>query len=77
MRNVSGRSYRQNQDTFYVHELFSENRAVHEITWKNTVEHYRTRVCLVHAHFMLDTYGYKHALRTCNTYCRRRLSVTL
>jgi hypothetical protein len=23
----------------------------------------------VHAHCMLDTKGYKHALRICNTYC--------
>ena len=37
-----------------------------------------------HAHCMLDTYGYKHTLRICNTYCfyaatmitRKRLNVT-
>jgi hypothetical protein len=38
-----------------------------------------------HAHGMLDTYGNKHTLRTCNTYCfststivkQARLNVTL
>ena len=37
-----------------------------------------------HAHYILDTYDYKHALRTCNNYCfptttmvaRTRLIVT-
>jgi hypothetical protein len=24
---------------------------------------------MAHAHFTLDTYGYKHTLRICNTYC--------
>ena len=40
---------------------------------------------MAHKHFMLDTQGYKHTLRTCNTYCfstatmvaRKRLDVTL
>ena len=40
---------------------------------------------MAHAHFMLDTKGYTHTLRTCNTYCfstativaRTRLNLTL
>ena len=40
---------------------------------------------MAHAHCMLDTQGYRHTLRMCNTYCfsrepmvtRTRLSVTL
>jgi len=40
---------------------------------------------MAHAHFMLDTYGYKQTLRICSTYCfstattvsRTRLTVTL
>jgi len=40
---------------------------------------------MAHAHCMLDTKGYKHTLRICNTYCfsaattvaRTRLNVTL
>jgi hypothetical protein len=37
MKNISERSYRENQNTFYV-EFFSENRAVYEIMWANIVE---------------------------------------
>jgi len=40
---------------------------------------------MAHAHCMLDTKGYKHTLKICNTYCfstatmveRKRLSVML
>ena len=40
---------------------------------------------MAHAHCMVDTYGYIHTLRICNTYCfsiatmvtRTRLNVTL
>jgi len=47
--------------------------------WQGTNEHMKQAQC------MLDTYGYKHTLRICNTYCfstatlvaRRRLKVTL
>ena len=61
--------------------FFSENRAVYEIMWKNIVEPDRPQ----HAHCMLDTSGYKHILRICNTYCfsttttdaRTRLNVVL
>jgi len=31
MRNISDKSCREKQNTFYVQELFSENFAVHEI----------------------------------------------
>jgi len=48
--------------------------------WKNTVQRGRP-----YAHCMLDTYGCRHTLRICNTYCffiasmvtRKRLNVTL
>jgi hypothetical protein len=36
MRNASDRSCTENQHTLCVPELFSENRAVYEITWRNT-----------------------------------------
>ena len=36
MRNVSEKSCRENQNTFYVQKLIFENRTVYEITWKNT-----------------------------------------
>jgi len=39
---------------------------------------------MAHVHYMLDTYGYKHTLSICNTYCfstattvaRKRINVT-
>jgi len=39
--NVSGESCRENQNTFYVQELFSENRDVNELVCKNMVEPHR------------------------------------
>jgi hypothetical protein len=39
MRNVSDKSCRENQNTFYVQELFFfDNFAFCEIMWKNTAE---------------------------------------
>jgi len=39
MRNVSDKSYRENQNTHFVFsDFFFENRAVYETIWKNTVE---------------------------------------
>jgi hypothetical protein len=38
MRNVSDKICRENQNMFYVQELFPDNRAVYEIMWKNMVE---------------------------------------
>jgi hypothetical protein len=38
MRNVSDKSYRENENTFYVQKLFPENRAVYELMWKNMVQ---------------------------------------
>ena len=57
--------------------------------WNNVEKYGRSRQAtqdnMAHAHCMLDTYGYKHTHRICNTYClstattvaRKRLSVTL
>jgi hypothetical protein len=39
MKNVSGKSFRGNQNTHFIfNKLSSENHAVYEITWKNIVE---------------------------------------
>ena len=38
MRNALEKSCRENENTFYVQQLFSENRTVYEIMSKNTVE---------------------------------------
>jgi hypothetical protein len=36
MRNISGKSHRENQNThFYIQQIFTENRAVYEIMWKS------------------------------------------
>ena len=34
-KNISDKSSRENQNTFYIQETFSENRSVYEIMWKN------------------------------------------
>jgi hypothetical protein len=38
MRNVLDKSRRENENTFYVKQLFSENRTVYEIMSKYIVE---------------------------------------
>ena len=39
MRNISGKSCRENQNTHFMFNNFSsENRAFYEIAWKNIVE---------------------------------------
>ena len=37
MTNIPDKSCRENQNTFYVQKLISENRAFYEIMWKNMV----------------------------------------
>jgi len=48
MKNVSDRSFRDNQNTRFVFStvLFSQNRAVHEIMWKNIVEPERPQMTI-------------------------------
>ena len=38
MRNVSDKRCSENQNTRFMTNFFSENRAVYEIIWKNTVQ---------------------------------------
>jgi hypothetical protein len=53
--------------------------------WKNMVAEQATGDNMAHAHCILDSWGYKHTLRMCNSYCfstatvvaRTRLNVTL
>jgi hypothetical protein len=71
MRNISDKSCIENQNThFILKNFFPENHAFYEIMWK---KYYRAGKAIAdnmaQAHCMLDTYGYKHALRICNTYC--------
>ena len=48
MRNVSGKSGRENQNTYFTFNapffFFSENSAIHEIMWKNMIEPDRSQV---------------------------------
>jgi hypothetical protein len=69
MRNISDRSCTENQKTHFMFtNLLPENRTVHEIMWKNTVQPGRaTDDNMAHMHWVLDTQGYKHTLRICNT----------
>ena len=48
---------------------FFENRAVFEIRVKHCTAGEVTDDNIALAHCMLDTYGYKHTPRICNTYC--------
>jgi len=67
--------------------FFFRKSCLYEINWKNNVQtgRQRTDSNMAHAHCMLDTYGYKHRLRICNTYCfstaktviQKRLNITL
>jgi hypothetical protein len=69
MRNASDKSCRENNK--YVRSIYVfENRAV----YKGKLEKYctfgqATDYNMAHAHYMLDTSGYKHTLRIRNTYC--------
>ena len=85
MKNVSGKSFRRNQNRhfkFYKFLLKTTRRL------RDNVEKYRTvgqATNMTHAHCMLDSYVYKHTLRICNIYCfptakmipRTSLNVTL
>jgi hypothetical protein len=38
--------YRENQNTFYIQQRFSENHFVYEIMWKNSVEPSRLQMAI-------------------------------
>jgi len=70
MRNILDRSYIENQNTRFVFKHVSfENRAVFQIMWKNILDPGRTHDNTMHAHCMLDAWGYGHTLRICNADC--------
>jgi len=62
-------SQRKSKYTFLFNNaiFFSKNLAVYEIMWKYRVGQ-ATYGNMVHAHCVLETYGYKHTLRICNTH---------
>ena len=49
--------------------IFSRNRNFYETMWKNMLEPDRRQGNTVHAHGLLDKWGYKHILRICNNSC--------
>jgi hypothetical protein len=68
MRNVSGKFTETIKKPHFLYNFFFENRAVYEIKWKKyCTAGLATDDNTTHAHCMLDTEGYKHKLRTCNT----------
>ena len=48
MNNISDKSCRENQNTFYGQYIFFENRAVCKIMWKNIVEPARPQMTIWH-----------------------------
>jgi hypothetical protein len=69
MRNVSDRSCREIWNTIFISVTFFGNIAVYETMWKYTIQPDSPHDSIAEAHYMLNTYGYKHKLRICNSYC--------
>jgi len=66
MRTVLDKSYRKNENTFYV--FVSENQAIYEIMWKNIVEQDRPRIIWItktrirtHSRYFHCNNGYTNA----------------
>jgi len=67
MRNLSGKSYRENKKKYSNTFLF-ENLAVYEMTWENILESGRPQMTIWRMrNYMVDKEVYKHTLRICNT----------
>jgi formamidopyrimidine-DNA glycosylase len=87
MRTVLDKSCRENQNTVIVFSdlFFYRKCAFHEIMWGKYRIGQATNKNMAHAHCVMDTQGYKHTIRLCNTYCfstattfaRTRLNVSL
>ena len=77
----------KNQNTHFMFNnfFFFRPRRLSDDVKKYYRAGHATDVNVAHAHCMLDTKGYKHTLRICNTYCfstttmvaRTRLNITL
>jgi hypothetical protein len=87
MRNVSDRICRENRNTHFIFNnvsFFRKSCNLWDNVEKYSISGQATDDNMAHAHCVLDTYGYKHTLRTRNTYCfstasvlaRTRLNVT-
>jgi len=76
MRNISDKTCRENQNTFYVQCIFSRKSCVYEIMWKNEVACQAThdniirRMCIAcWITKATHTHTHTHTLITCNIYC--------
>ena len=71
LRNVSERSCSDNQKRHFISIIFFFSWKLCCL-WQNVEQFCRARQStndsMAHMHSMLDTYGYKYTLRTCNTY---------
>jgi hypothetical protein len=71
-RNVTDKSCTENQNTYFVYSIFFfENRAVCDILWekKYGIARQATDDNMARALCIMGNYGYRHAVRICNTYC--------
>jgi len=66
MRSVSDKICRENQNTYFMFNSFCWNIVPF---MRKSVKNCRAQQAIAHVHWMLDTWGYKHTLRICNTYC--------
>jgi len=62
--------YRKSINTFYLQQMvFMKSCHLSDNIKKYCWARLATDDNVAHAHFMLDTQGYKHTLRICNSYC--------
>jgi hypothetical protein len=64
MRNVLDESCRENQNTFYVRQLFFENRSVYNVTSKNMVEPEGPQITSKHGAYELHAGSARSQART-------------
>ena len=76
MRNILGKSYRENENTFYVQCLFFPKNVPFTRKWCSQGGH-RRQFNTAHAHFMLVNKGYRHTFRICNNYCFSTATVVM
>ena len=69
VRNVSDKSWMKIKTHILCSITFLKNSAIYEMYWKYGGTRQATDDNMVHAHCMLDNWGYKHPLAICNTYC--------
>jgi hypothetical protein len=69
MKNVSKETVEKLKTHILYFVTFFENRVIYEIMWKNIVDPDRPHDNTAHAHYMLDTEGYKYTHTHTHIYC--------